>query len=274
MGDPYKYKFGGKELQDELNLNWHDHGARNYDAAIGRWLSPDPLAEEFPEWSPYNFVENSPLVLIDPTGMGPEDIRIYGKDANGEDQLLVNLKTDEIDIDVHTNIPSSLVQTMDPITNEMSEGIEIDIDPLLPDLSNVPADSNVMISVGLEATLGVGFSTSIDAVLFQNDEGVVDAVAAFKTTGDTKGAYGGGGVQVGVMTSKSGNPLKVNDFGGSSKSFSAALKFGGSFVFAQNYSGLLVDVPNTGNAAGISVSNNSSVLTGGSGNVEKYHEEE
>lgn len=40
-----------------------------------RWLSPDPLAEEFPSWSPYTFVYNNPLFFIDPDGMlaGPTD---------------------------------------------------------------------------------------------------------------------------------------------------------------------------------------------------------
>ena len=52
-----------------MGLNWIDHHARNYDAALGRWMSPDPLAEEYSSWSPYNFVMNSPLRFIDPTGM-------------------------------------------------------------------------------------------------------------------------------------------------------------------------------------------------------------
>lgn len=44
----------------------------------GRWISPDPLSEEFPDWSPYNFVMGNPLRYNDPTGMAPEDIIIIG----------------------------------------------------------------------------------------------------------------------------------------------------------------------------------------------------
>jgi hypothetical protein len=36
-----------------------------------RWLSPDPLAEEFTSYSPYNFVLNNPIRLIDPDGRSP-----------------------------------------------------------------------------------------------------------------------------------------------------------------------------------------------------------
>lgn len=35
---------------------------------VSRWLQPDPLAEEFYEWSPYNFVKNNPILFVDPDG--------------------------------------------------------------------------------------------------------------------------------------------------------------------------------------------------------------
>jgi len=63
-----KYKFGGKEFNSELGLDLYDFGARNYDAAIGRWLNIDPLAEEFIGATPYNYTLNNPISNIDPDG--------------------------------------------------------------------------------------------------------------------------------------------------------------------------------------------------------------
>jgi hypothetical protein len=35
---------------------------------VSRWLSPDPLGAKFPQWSPYNYAENNPILRIDPNG--------------------------------------------------------------------------------------------------------------------------------------------------------------------------------------------------------------
>jgi RHS repeat-associated protein len=73
----YNYKYNGKELQEELGLNMYDYGARNYDPALGRWLSIDPLAEIAPNKTPYHFCSNNPINRIDPTGL--TDYKVNGE---------------------------------------------------------------------------------------------------------------------------------------------------------------------------------------------------
>lgn len=73
VGSTYTYGFGGKEYQDELDLNMYDFGARNYMPDLGRWSNVDPFSENYFDNSPYNYVANNPIFYIDPDGMQIKD---------------------------------------------------------------------------------------------------------------------------------------------------------------------------------------------------------
>jgi len=80
--DRTPYLYNAKELDEETGLYYY--GARYYDPVVSNWLSVDPMAEERPGFSPYNYVQNNPIVRIDPTGM----LDIYGLDNDGNITLL------------------------------------------------------------------------------------------------------------------------------------------------------------------------------------------
>ncbi|MGK0175559.1 MAG: RHS repeat-associated protein, partial [Ulvibacter sp.] len=63
------YLYNGKELDEELGLNWLSFGFREYDPAIGRFPSVDPIADEFAHVSGFNYAENSPIANIDLWGL-------------------------------------------------------------------------------------------------------------------------------------------------------------------------------------------------------------
>jgi RHS repeat-associated protein len=63
-----KYQYNGKELNEELGLDWYDYGARWYDAAVGRFVGQDRFAEEHYTLTPYQYAANNPILYIDVNG--------------------------------------------------------------------------------------------------------------------------------------------------------------------------------------------------------------
>ncbi|WP_264530317.1 DUF6443 domain-containing protein [Flavobacterium sp. N502540] len=103
-----KYKYNGKELQDELGLNMYDMEARNYMPDVGRWGNMDELSEIFYVNSPYNFSNNNPVVYSDPTGLAPESSNYLASTVvnrrgeiidykdDGDDNIYLNKRGGEI----------------------------------------------------------------------------------------------------------------------------------------------------------------------------------
>lgn len=61
-------RFNGKEDQVFIGDDLADYGARCYNKLNGRWLSQDPLADEYINHSQYCFCGNNPISMIDRDG--------------------------------------------------------------------------------------------------------------------------------------------------------------------------------------------------------------
>lgn len=71
------YKFGDKELDRMHGLDWYDFEARMQDAALGIFMTVDPMAEKYYGLSPYGYCGNNPMRYVDPTG---KEIVIVGNE--------------------------------------------------------------------------------------------------------------------------------------------------------------------------------------------------
>ena len=61
-----RFKFTGKERDTETGYDYF--GARYYLSLLGIWLSPDPLANKYPNISPYAYCGWNPIKYVDPSG--------------------------------------------------------------------------------------------------------------------------------------------------------------------------------------------------------------
>ena len=64
------YNYNGKQFQDEMGLGLYAMDARQYDPAIGRFTSIDPVVHY--KQSPYVVLYNNPVYWADPSGMNGE----------------------------------------------------------------------------------------------------------------------------------------------------------------------------------------------------------
>ena len=63
----YRFGFNGKEYDGVFKS--YDYGARVYKDNLGRFLSVDPLTEEYPWYTPYQFAGNKPIWAVDLDGL-------------------------------------------------------------------------------------------------------------------------------------------------------------------------------------------------------------
>jgi len=119
---------------------------------MSRWISPDPLSEEFPNWSPYVYTNNNPIRFIDPTGMATEDCC---------PDLVKGLKG------VYGSVKSEVVGTYDFVTSDAYKS------------ETWKGMGNLIVGVAALGTSGnIVNAYEVDAILGTNSVGALQGMAA------------------------------------------------------------------------------------------------
>ncbi len=89
--DKYRYGFNGKENDNEVKGegNQQDYGMRIYDPRLGRFLSVDPIASDFPWNSVYAYAEGDPINYIDLDGMEKPELQAQQQPQRQTSQLRI-----------------------------------------------------------------------------------------------------------------------------------------------------------------------------------------
>lgn len=142
-GFALRFGFNGMEKDDEVKGvgNSLDYSARIYDPRLGRWLSGDPDQAKYTSLSPYCAFNNSPILMVDPTGKGAKVVKVY---ENGKVVALKVVAT----IYVYSTVSS--------IQNDISNHA-----------SNIQEEINTAYNVNATGTVTVGDKTIQVPVVFE-----------------------------------------------------------------------------------------------------------
>ncbi len=83
-----KFKYNGIEFEEALGMNLYEMDLRQYDPAIARWTSIDPVTHH--SMSPYTAFDNNPVFWADPSGADSEftgmDSRLSSSNLLGDEE--------------------------------------------------------------------------------------------------------------------------------------------------------------------------------------------
>ena len=116
VGEEHRVGFNGKENDKDWGGQLiQDYGFRLYNPSIGKFLSVDPLAPNYPSWTPYAFAMNSPIANIDLDGLEMLPMQ-HWKNMLGTLQTIVQSQTSE-------QIAASIEGATEAIKNNVALGI-------------------------------------------------------------------------------------------------------------------------------------------------------
>jgi hypothetical protein len=107
-----------------------------YDPAIARWHCADPMAENYTNLSPYNYVANNPMIFVDPNGMNIDN---YGVDEYGNVSLLEETD-DDYDVLYAVDNEGNKKDTDGQKGITEADGQKVEDQTILPELEKTKSD--------------------------------------------------------------------------------------------------------------------------------------
>lgn len=104
---------GGTELNTDLDLNWYETSWRGYDPQIGRFHQIDMLSDKNSDYSSYSFVQNNPILFLDPLGL--DTVRVSGEGSH-------KIKVGQGDVLAWTTGENTSYYTYDPNNKDAVNG--------------------------------------------------------------------------------------------------------------------------------------------------------
>lgn len=101
VGSEYRYGFNGKEKDKDSDILQYDYGFRIFDTRIGKFKSVDPLTQNYPALTPYQFASNSPILYIDIDGK--EGGRYWTPGSEGKKSVSILLPTNALVVSYYTD---------------------------------------------------------------------------------------------------------------------------------------------------------------------------
>jgi hypothetical protein len=155
---------------------------------VSMWMSPDPLSDERPSLSPYNFCQNNPIIFVDPDGrlddyylnLKSGQVEYHEGSENRIDQGLVNIAGDNATVG---DIQDALTQRNYNYQKDASVpgGFRVDTEKQYKGWKLLQGSKTLAFAFGAEATFGL-------LGLAAEGYSMYRAAAIAKTFNATKGA--------------------------------------------------------------------------------------